>query len=169
MKENPRMPRKVLSDGELRRFFVSHLNRIYCAKSQLVDKLPQLVNHAHFLDLQQAITETIEVVVLQLKRMKAVYVALDAFYQAESCVGLIGILDEAFQSIGAPGDTAGLRDLSILFYMQNIESIETASFKVMMRVANRLGRPDVEQLLRECYDEAREDKVLLVEITENYL
>jgi ferritin-like metal-binding protein YciE len=53
--------------------------------------------------------------------------------------------------------------------MQNIESIETASFKVMMRVAERLERPDVAQLLRECYDEAREDKALFLAITENYL
>jgi ferritin-like metal-binding protein YciE len=134
MNDAPRIPTKEFSAAELRRFFISHLNRIYCAKSQLVDKLPQLGERSHFLDLRQAISETIEVVELQIERMKEVYIALDTFYQQESCVGLIGILDEAFQSIGSPADTAAIRDLSILFYMQNIESIETASFKVMKTI-----------------------------------
>ena len=101
--------------------------------------------------------------------MRQIYIQLDAFYQEESCVGLAGILDEAFQSIGKPGDSPALRDLSILFYMQNIESIEAASFNMLMRVADRLQRPDIEQLLRECFDEAKDDKALFRQITQNYL
>ena len=94
---------------------------------------------------------------------------MDAFYQPESCVGLIGILDEAFQAIGLPEDSPAIRDLSVLFYMQNIESIETASFKTMLLVAHKLNQPEVEQLILECYDEAREDKVLFKEIMQKYL
>ena len=50
-------------------------------------------------------------------------IRLDAFYTPESCIGLLGFLDEAFQSIGPPLDSPPLRDLSILFYRHNIESI----------------------------------------------
>jgi len=82
---------------------------------------------------------------------------------------LVGVLDEAFQSIGSPDDSAAIRDLSILFYMQNIESIEIASFKSMMLVADKLGNPKITQLLLECYDEAREDKILFSEIARAYL
>ncbi|MCC8424726.1 DUF892 family protein [Mucilaginibacter sp. UR6-11] len=169
MNKQPRNPTKDLTQAELRVFFISHLNRIYCAKKQLIEKLPQLGRRSYFLDLQQAINETIDVVSLQIGRMKEIYIALDAFYQPESCVGVVGILDEAFQCIGMSDESPALRDLSILFYMQNIESIEMASFKTMMRVADRLEQPGITQLLTECYDEAREDKVLFREITENYL
>lgn len=169
MENHPRNPAIELSPAELRQFFIGHLNRIYCAKSQLVDKLPELSGRSYFRDLQQAIQETIAVLHLQIARLKEIYIAVDAFYQPESCIGLVGILDEAFQSIGVPGESPALRDLSILFYMQNIESIETASFKIMMRVADRLAQPGVAQLLAECYDEAMEEKVLFREITENYL
>jgi hypothetical protein len=48
MNDRSRTPTKDLSVAELRRFFISHLNRIYCAKSQLVDKLPQLVHRSYF-------------------------------------------------------------------------------------------------------------------------
>ncbi|RKR80440.1 ferritin-like metal-binding protein YciE [Mucilaginibacter gracilis] len=168
MENQLRSAPKDLTQEELKGFFISHLNRIYCAKSQLIDKLPALVKNSHFLDLKQAIEETIEVVGNQIRRMKEIYIRLDAHYESESCIGLVGILDEAFQSIGKPGDSTGVRDLSILFYMQNIESIEMASFKMMMLVAAQLEQPDIAQLLLECYDEAREDKILFKEITKNY-
>lgn len=164
-----RNPNTDLGRDELRRFFISHLNRIYCAKNQLVDKLPFLGTKAHFLDLKQAVDETVDAVRMQILRMNRIYILLDDFYHPESCVGLAGILDEAFQSIGVPDDSPALRDLSILFYMQNIESVESASFQILLRVSDRLEDQEIFQLLLECYDEAREDKALFRAITENYL
>ena len=165
----PRTPSKELSQSELRHFFISHLHRIYCAKSQLVEKLPEIGKRSHYTDLWQAIDETVDIVRNQIVRMKEIYIKMDAFYQSESCIGLVGILDETFQSIGDPQDSAALRDLSILFYMQNIESIEMASFKTMIYIADKLAQPDIAQLLLECYDEAKEDKALLKAITASYL
>lgn len=164
----PRIPLHDLSQAELRHFFISHLNRIYCAKNELAEKLPFLGQRSYFRDLEQAIGETVEVVQLQMERIRLIYIALDAFYEPESCVGLIGILDEAFQSIGSPDDSPALRDLSILFYMQNIESIEIASFKTMMHVAGGLQQRHIEQLLLECFDEAQEENVLFRQIAEKY-
>lgn len=164
-----RNPTEEISADELRHFFISHLNRIFCAKSELVDKLPELGKRAQFRDLHQAVDETVEIVQNQIARIKQIYIELDAWYQPESCIGLAGILDEAFQSIGGPEETPALRDLSILFYMENIESIEKSSFAVMLKVAEKLGEPTVAQLLLECYDEAREDKVLFRQLAEYYL
>lgn len=169
MDTEKRLPLFKLSKKDLEHFFISHLNRIYCAKSQLVEKLPELGKRSTFLDLRQAIDETVELVENQIRRMREIYIALDAMYTPKSCVGLVGLLDEAFQSIGDPRDSAALRDLSVLFYMQNIESIEMASFKTMMLVADQFADAEITQLLRECYDEAKEDKLLLLEITKNYL
>ncbi len=66
MESIARNPGSSLSKAELKHFFLSHLNRIYCAKSQLVEKLPLLEDKAAFLDLQQAIEETIDVVRLDI-------------------------------------------------------------------------------------------------------
>ncbi|MEZ2335320.1 DUF892 family protein [Mucilaginibacter sp. RCC_168] len=142
---------------------------ICCAKAQLANKLPLLTQRSEFLYLQRAIDETVSMIRLQIERIKQMYVLLDSFYQLESCVGLTGILDEAFQSVGLPDENAALRDLSVLFYMQNIESIEAASFKTMLLVANRLEQPTIVQLLQECYNEAQEDNLLFRQITETYL
>jgi len=169
MDSESRFPKNQLGREELLAFFISHLNRIYCAKSQLVDKLPGLSGEAHFLDLVQSIDETVDVVQLQIQRMKQIYILLDSIYHSESCNGLIGLLDEAFQSIGPQSNKPGLRDLSILFYMLNIESIEMASFKMLMLVSEKLDEPKVTQLLLECYDEAKEDRVLLRQIADHYI
>lgn len=169
METEQRNPVDKPEQQELRRFFLSHLNRIYCAKLQLLERLPELGRRSHFLDLRQAIDESIEIVGNQLGRMREIYILLDAFYQPESCVGLIGILDEAFQSIGTAADSPSMGDLSLLFYMQNIESIEMSAFKMMILVASKIGVTDIEQLLTECFDEAKDDKLLLKQITANYL
>ena len=164
-----RIPKAEVSQADLTRYFISHLNRIYCAKNQLVDKLPELAGRSHFLDLKQAIEETVEIVQNQISRMREIFILLDTWYNQESCIGLIGLLDEAFQSIGPQAGKPALRDLSILFYMHNIESIEVASFKTMLLVAEQLKNPEVVQLLTECYDEANEDRTLFKQITEMYL
>ena len=169
MDSTPRIPLNELGNEDLLVFFVSHLNRIYCAKSQLVEKLPELCRQAHYLDLTQAIYETVDVVRFQIQRIKQMYILLDSIYHSESCNGLIGMLDEAFQAMGPHSNKPALRDLSILFYIQNIESVEMASFKMLMIVAEKLDEPSVTQLLQECYDEAREDRVLLRQITERYV
>jgi ferritin-like metal-binding protein YciE len=158
-----------LDQAELKQFFISHLNRIYCAKNQLADKLPIIAGNTYSSDLRLAVSQAIDCVRVQTGRLEEIYARLDASYTPESCVGLLGFLDEAFQSIGPPLDRPLLRDLSILFYMQNIESIEMASFEVMTRVADKLNESRVAQLLRECHDEARQDKALLNSIAGQYL
>jgi ferritin-like metal-binding protein YciE len=137
-----------LNPSELKQFFISHLNRIFCAKSQLEEKLPVIAGSAHSHDLRLAVSPS---------------------YAPESCLGLVGFLDEAFQSIGPPLDGPSLRDLSILFYMQNIESIEMVSFEVMMRVADKLHERSVVELLRECYIEARQDQAMFSSISGKYI
>ena len=149
---------------QLKQFFLSHLNRIYCAKSQLEQKLPIIAANSYSADLREAVSRTIEAVTVHIGRLEEIYNRLGASYTPESCIGLQGFLDEAFQSIGPPLDRPLVRDLSILFYMQNIESIEMASFEVMTRVADKLNEWNVGQLLRECYDEARHDKALFSSI-----
>ena len=169
MENETHAPVYELTPKELRHFFLSHLNRIYCAKSELVEKLPELGKRSNFVDLRQAVLDTIEIVRNQILRIREIYISMDAIYTPESCVGLIGLLDEAFQAIGSPDDSPAMRDLSVLFYMQNIESIETASFNMMLRVAHQLDEKHVAELLFECYEEAKEDKILFREITGNYI
>jgi ferritin-like metal-binding protein YciE len=158
----------VLNPEKLNQFFTSQLNRIYCAKSHVLRRLPEIGNHAHFTDLKYAITETVTDVERQIERMDQIFLLLETKPGFEHCQGVTGIIDDAFSAIHREADDPELRDLSILFYLQNIEGIEMASFKMLKMAAPKLDKKEIRQLLRENFDEAHEDLALLQHITSTY-
>lgn len=145
------------------------MDKIYEAKSHLVRHLPEIADEAHFSDLRYATLETLEDVEKQLARMDIIYEILDAERNKGNCNGLIGLVDDAFEDIKLHQKNNELRDLSIAFYMQNIESIEMASFQVLEMAAVKLKNNQIKQLIRENYDDAKEDRTLLLLITAKYV
>lgn len=163
-------PKKItLGTEKLKTFFVKHLNRIYFAKAHLVSRLPQLHDEVYFKDLQHAIIETVEDVEKQMARMEVIYELLDAEISKGSIHGLTGLVDDAFEAIREQQGEAELRDMSIIFYLQNIESVEMASFQVLQMAAVKLKNRQIKQLLQENYDEAKEDRTLLLLIAAKYI
>jgi len=159
----------VLHSRKLLAFFINHLNRIYCAKSHLQKCLPEMREHANFGDLTHAITETLVDVEKQISRMDEIYSILGVKPGFEDCLGVIGLIEDTFSAISQEMDDPEMSDLSILFYLQNIEAIEMASFKMLNLAAPRLDQKEIKQLLKENFDEAKEDLLLLQEITSKYL
>lgn len=159
----------TLGSEKLKTFFINHLNRIYFAKAHLVNRLPQLKDEVYFNDLQLAIKETVEDVEKQMARMEVIYELLDAQISKGSINGLIGLVDDAFEAIREQSGEAELRDMSIIFYLQNIESVEMASFQVLQMAAVKLKNRQIKQLLKENYDEAKADRTLLLLIAAKYI
>jgi len=163
-------PQKInLGSEKLKTFFVNHLNRIYYAKAHLVEWLPKLKDEVYFNDLQHAIEETVEDVEKQMARMEVIYELLDAQISKGSINGLTGLVDDAFEAIREQTGEAELRDMSIIFYLQNIESVEMASFQVLQMSAVKLKNKQIKQLLKENYDEAKADRTLLLLIAAKYI
>jgi len=158
-----------LGPAKLKQFFIHHLDRIYAAKAHLVAKLPLILDEVHFRDLHLAITETIADVEKQIARMEIIYALLDVKVSNESCHGLIGLVEDAFDAIMRQKKDPALRDLSIIFYMQNIESVEMASFQILQMAAVKIKNKQIKQLLKENYDEAKADRALLLLISANYI
>lgn len=163
------LPRGPLSPQKLQLFFVNHLNRIYCAKSHLQERLPEMRTYAHFTDLAHAITETLLDVEKQISRMNGIFRLLKVRPNFANCEGMIGLIEDTFTAIHQERKDAEMRDLSILFYLQNIESVEVASFRMLTLAAPVIGNKEIIQLLKESFDVARDDLTLLRFITANYL
>jgi ferritin-like metal-binding protein YciE len=159
----------VLGTKKLRTYFINNLDKIYAAKTHLVKHLPKIVDESHFSDLRYAIQETLGDVERQIARMDIIYTLLDADRAKGNCSGLVGLVDDAFADIRVHSKEPELRDLSIAFYMQNIESVEMASFQVLEMAAVKLKNKQVKQLIRENYDEAKADRTLLLLITAKYV
>ncbi|MFD2145356.1 DUF892 family protein [Mucilaginibacter antarcticus] len=142
---------------------------MYAAKLHLVSKLPALADEVQFADLKNAIEETVEDVQKQIARMQIIYTLLDGEVAHGSIHGLTGLIEDAFEAINEQQDEPELRDLSIIFYLQNIESVEMASFQILQMAAVKLKNKHVNQLLKENYDEAKADRTLLLLISSKYI
>lgn len=158
-----------LGRERLSRFFVDHLDRIYCAKTHMLRRFREIAKLAHFKDLFFAIRETADDIENQIARMEEIYRLMDAQHGESACGGMTAMLDEAMLAMYEEGDDNALRDMAILFYLQNIEGIEAASFHVLQIASHKLNMPEVEQLVRENFDEAKEDRALLVAIATKYM
>lgn len=158
-----------LGNEKLKLFFIKHLDRIYGAKLHLVSRLPHLAEEAAFADLTNAILETVSDVEKQIARMEVIYSLLDAEVSKGSIHGLTGMIEDAFEAINEQNGEPELRDLSIIFYLQNIESVEMASFQILQMAAVKLKNKHIDQLLKENYDEAKADRTLLLLISSKYI
>ncbi len=159
----------TLNYQQLKTYFIDHLSRIYCGKQHIVDRFPELVTRAEFKDIRLAICETVDDVKTQIARMDEIFKKLGEDVKMGPCLGLKALLDEAANAINEQRDDAIMRDMAILFYLQNIESTEVASFQVLRMVARALNNAEISQLLLENFDEAKEDRNLLLELTKKYL
>jgi ferritin-like metal-binding protein YciE len=70
--------------------------------------------------------------------MELNYRILDSNYSDCNTKGLTGLVEDAFTAIQEQGKDKELRDLSILFYLQNIESVEISSFQILQMAAVKL-------------------------------
>lgn len=160
---------KLINHDRLLSYFADHLNLIYCAKLHIVGKLPEMAEFATFADLKYAILETHEDIVRQIDRMNEIYKILNTSYSAKNCATTLGLIEDSFKAIAEKKDDPVLRDLSILFYMQNLESIEVSSFKILQMTAAVIKNDQISQLITENFDEAKEDRKLLILINAKYL
>lgn len=158
-----------LGSAKLKRFFIDHLNRIYSAKLHLIEKLPLLHKEAYFSDLQNAIAETVGNVEKQIARMELIYALLDENVAPANVLGLTGLIDDAFEAIQRQNGEIELRDLSIVFYLQNIESVEMASFQILQMAAVKIQNKQVARLLKDNYEEAKADRTLFLLISTKYI
>lgn len=158
-----------ISSKKILEFFIDHLHKIYCAKSHLVAKLPALTKWAHYLDLKEALGQTLENVKMEISRMDIIYAMLDADYSDCSTKGLIGLVSDAFDAIEKQDYDPEIRDLSILFYLQNIESVEMASFQVLQMTAVKLKNKQIGELLRENYELSKSNRTQLLLVATKYI
>ena len=160
---------KIINPEKLLRYFVDHLNLIYSAKLHIAEKLPIIAGYAAFADLKNALFETHSDIEKQILRMDEIYLLLDTTYSAQNFATTLGLIEDSFKAIAGKSDDTVLRDLSILFYMQNMESIEVSSFKILHMAASVMKNKQISQLLQENFDEAKEDRKLMLLINAKYL
>lgn len=158
----------TLEPVELREFFLEQLNRVYCAKFHMLERLPEIEDVATFNDLKPVIHETAEQMRTQVNRIEEIYPLLSADACVDDCPSLTDAMEDAFMAIQLHDSEPALRDMCILMYLQYVESVELSCFRMLDITANRLHNPRVTQLIRQNYDVARNDRALFSFLMNRY-
>ena len=164
------MPQPVKDKREnLEIFFFAYLNRIYYDKSFLIDHLPELAEIVIFGDLKDTIHKIIGNFGVQKMRMDKIYLLLGSKYVVENCADFIGLMDKDFADIKWQCKNAAFSDLSIMFYMQNTESMHMASCQMMELIVEKFGSKQIRQILKENFEDAITNNAKLLTVIERYL
>lgn len=159
-----------LSRKDLLAFFTEYLHKIHATKSHLIARLSILHEEAYFEDLQEGLEETIKDVRKQIERVQVIYEILDMQLPASGTFkGLHQLADESFEDIKRYTGSPELRDMTMLFYLLNIESIEMASFQILQMLAVKLKNDEIKRLVKASYEDAKAGKTLFQLITAKYI
>jgi len=154
--------RPIMGSEKIKTFFIDHLNRLYCAKSHLAERLPEIHDEAAFADLKQAIKETIACTEKQLARIEKIFSLMIIKYSFEKCQTLITFLETQFESLQLHATQAEVRDLAIVTYLYQLDSVELASSNILQVAVNSLNNQEIKALIEEQYSEAKADNALLL-------
>src|SRR4051812_36520915 len=98
-KDRPQPQKMNLQPGDLKEYFINHLNKIYCAKNHLVHNFPAILDLATFADLKEAIEENINDLRNQIARMREIYEIMNEKYEPQSCQMFVGLIDDLYDGI----------------------------------------------------------------------
>lgn len=158
-----------LRSDQIMDFFMQHLDRIYAAKTVLLSQLPRLLDVVYADDLKEAVVDALTHVKMQIAGMDQIYVLLGWSNEKTRSPALKGFIDEAFEAIMLKREHEALRDMSIIFYLQNMESVEMASFQVLQMAAVKIQDKRIGQILENNYYMAKSDRTLLLMLSSKYL
>jgi len=151
-----------MGSEKVQSFFIDHLNRVYCAKSHLVERLPEIHDEAAFSDLKHGIKETILSTERQLARIDQIFAHMHVQYSFDKCQTLISFLETLFESLQLHATDTDFRDLSIVTYLYQLDSIELASSNILQIAVNNLNSQQIKLLINDNYSEAKAENALLL-------
>ena len=162
-------PSRLLDNAALKYTFINQLNTVYRVKSHLSNQLSELKSLATFSNLKFALEEEIHDVKNQLTRLEQIFNLLDTAPSGTNCLGIDAIIREAFDNIKPNAITDFQSDLALTFYMSIIEHIEVGGFRMLNLTSKCLQSVQIEQLLLESFDEAKDSARLFTMIAKEYI
>ena len=132
--------------------------------------LPELKEMATFSGVKFAIEETYTEIERQVSRLDSIYQLLDVPPSQKTCNSIKKMIDETLAILKRPNnELKEIRDMSILFYLQNIEGLIMASCQALRIAAFKIKIPQIKGLLKENYVEAKETQALLMLLSSKYI
>ena len=141
--------------NSLQELYVDELKDLYDAENQIIKALPKMIDAASSEELQNALTEHLEVTREQAKRIEQIFQNMGEKLKAEKCKGMEGVIKEGAEILSEDMDE-NVKDAAIISAAQRVEHYEMAGYGTVRTWANLLGESEAEELLQETLDEEKE-------------
>jgi ferritin-like metal-binding protein YciE len=151
--------------NSLQELYVDELKDLYDAENQIIKALPKMIDAASSEELQNALTEHLEVTREQAKRIEQIFQNMGEKLKAEKCKGMEGVIKEGAEILSEDMDE-NVKDAAIISAAQRVEHYEMAGYGTVRTWANLLGESEAEELLQETLDEEKEADEKLNQLAE---
>jgi ferritin-like metal-binding protein YciE len=151
--------------NSLQELYLDELKDLYDAENQIIKALPKMIDAASSEELQNALTEHLEVTREQAKRIEQIFQNIGERLKAEKCKGMEGVIKEGAEILAEDMDD-NVKDAAIISAAQRVEHYEMAGYGTVRTWANLLGETEAEELLQQTLDEEKEADEKLNELAE---
>ncbi|WP_339749446.1 ferritin-like domain-containing protein [uncultured Rubinisphaera sp.] len=145
---------------DLKCLFIDQLQDIYDAEQRLTKALPEMAEKASDPQLKRAFQDHLEETKNHVQRLERIFEMIDEKAKAKTCEAMKGLIKEGDEIINASGDDAVI-DAALIAAAQRVEHYEIAAYGCIRNLAERVGCPQVTELLQQTLDEEGDaDKTL---------
>lgn len=128
------------------------LKDLYDGEHQIIDALPEMIEHADNPALKRALSDHLEETRMQVTRLEDAFNILNIQPERAACDGMKGIIKEGSHVLKGDMDPA-VKDDAIIAAAQRVEHYEMAGYGSARDHAKHLGLYDVAQLLDDTLQE----------------
>lgn len=146
--------------------YVSQLQDLYSAETQILDALPLMIEASSHDELRQGFELHHRQTQEQARRLERILRALGEEPGAETCEGMKGLIAEGRKTMRQRADSDVL-DAALIAAAQRIEHYEIAGYGCARTYAQALGRSDDASVLQQTLDEEAQTDATLTEVAES--
>ncbi len=153
----------------LKELFVDGLKDIYWAEKHLAKALTKLAKAATSSDLKTAFETHKQETEVHVERLEKVFSMIDVKAVAKKCEAMEGLIKESETITEETEKGTMVRDCGLIMAAQKVEHYEIASYGSLRTLAEKLGYPEVADLLQTTLNEEGETDKKLTVIAEEYV
>jgi ferritin-like metal-binding protein YciE len=146
--------------------FVHTLQDVYYAENKIVKSLPRMIEKASNPQLKQGLQSHLGETKNHVKRLEQVFKLHGQRPKSVDCPAIDGIIEEA-EDVAGETESVDVLDAAIVAAAQAVEHYEITRYGSLIAWANRLGRTDCANILKETLDEEKAADKKLTEVAES--
>ena len=149
----------------LRKLYVSQLEHLHSAETQITDALPKMIEKSNDPQLKRALENHLQETRGHVARLEQILQNSVGKVDSKKNKGIAALITEGEDIITDATDEA-VRDAGIIAAAQKVEHYEMASYGTVRTFAEILGRVDEADLLDKTLDEEKHADAVLTQISD---